>query len=146
MTQSSTKRPGIVRFVADERGTATIELVVWIPFFLLMLLLIVDASVFYWRYTAMWDATRDIARMISVGRYGVVGDATLAAVSAEINADVQARLGSQFTVTLLDIAGFDPALRVSANVGALSIFDFYGAFASESPTIVTQVRLHKEPF
>jgi len=136
----------LARFIADERGTATVELVVWIPFFLLMLLLIVDASVFYWRYTAMWDTTRDIARQISVGRYGLIGTTTVAAVSTAVNADVQARLGNQFTAQLIDGPTFDPALRVTANVGALSIFDFYGAFAASSPTIVTQVRLHKEPF
>lgn len=146
MSVAKAMRARWARFHADQRGTATVELVVWIPFFLLMLFVIVDASVFYWRYTAMWDTTRELARNISVGRYGIVGTETYDDVTLALDTEVKARLGSAFNAALIDGGSFDPALRVTADVSALSIFDFFGAFVANSPIIVTQVRLHKEPF
>ncbi|MCL5777124.1 pilus assembly protein [Limibaculum sp. FT325] len=146
MSAVVTLRRLAARFVAEERGTATVELVVWIPFFMLMLFVIIDASTFYWRYTAMWDMTRDLARDISIGRYGIIGTETYTAVTASLNADVQQRLGGAFTAQLIDGGSFDPGLLVTADVRAMSIFNFFGTFLSDDPTVATYVRLHKEPF
>ncbi|MDT8343183.1 MAG: pilus assembly protein [Thermohalobaculum sp.] len=149
MTLSSQFRRCASQFIVEERGTATIELVFWIPFFLLMLFVIIDASTFYWRYTMMWDVTRDLARQVSIGAFGAINSAT---TTPQLNTAVHGRMGPAFNATLIHdpildpTTVFDPAVRVSADISALSVFNFFGAFVDGDRQIVTQVRLHLEPF
>ena len=52
-------------FVRDERGSATLEMLLWLPLFFFLLLLTVDASIVYWRHGEMWNAARDLARAVA---------------------------------------------------------------------------------
>ena len=54
-------------FLRDDRGTATIEFVLWVPVVVFVLLAVVDATVLYLHHTEMWNVSRDVARRISVG-------------------------------------------------------------------------------
>ncbi|MEM7497372.1 MAG: TadE/TadG family type IV pilus assembly protein [Pseudomonadota bacterium] len=76
-------------FLRDERGAATIELVIWIPFFFALFLFVVDLSVLFFSYARMWNVTRDAARDISIG--------LVAPTTAGLQAEVDAKLGSIFT-------------------------------------------------
>lgn len=136
---------GISAFVDDQRGAATVELLFWIPFFLLLLFFIIDVSVFYWRYTTMWDVTRDAARQLSIGRFGALSADPNAPAYDNVEAYVRQQLGAGFDVRLEDGGTFDPLLRVRARPSELSIFNVFGAFAGND-WIVSEVRLHKEPY
>lgn len=57
------------RFLRDERGNATIEFVIWIPWFMFLLLMVADASFLYLDMTRMENAARDGARRLSTGQY-----------------------------------------------------------------------------
>jgi Flp pilus assembly protein TadG len=83
------------RFVRDERGTATIEMLIWTPLFLFLLFLTVDASILYWRHAEMWTAARDVARAVSSGSLD-------ASSQTDLNSFVASRLrttNSTFTVS-----------------------------------------------
>ena len=55
------------RFLTDEHGSATVEFVLWVPWFALLLMLTVDVSMFYLSQTRMQNVSRDAARRLSIG-------------------------------------------------------------------------------
>ena len=56
------------RFARDEGGSATVEAALWIPFFLLLLALIADASFLFHRQAEMLRAVQDVNRAFSTGQ------------------------------------------------------------------------------
>jgi Flp pilus assembly protein TadG len=65
------RRPGnpVLRFLNDCSGTATVEFVLVVPLFMLILMLTADASALYLQQTKYWNITRDTARAVS--RHGL---------------------------------------------------------------------------
>ena len=59
--------PRVSEFLCDEHGSATIEFVLWVPVYVIILVAVTDASVLYLTHTEMWNTARDSARRISVG-------------------------------------------------------------------------------
>jgi Flp pilus assembly protein TadG len=53
------------RFLVDEGGTATVEFVILVPLFTMLLLLVVDASLLFLRHTSLMNISRDTARIVS---------------------------------------------------------------------------------
>jgi Flp pilus assembly protein TadG len=58
----------IRKFVADERGNATIEAVIWVPTFVAVLLLVVDVSMIFNGQARLFRLVQDTNRALSVGR------------------------------------------------------------------------------
>ena len=56
------------RFLRCEGGSATVEVVLWLPFFLLLIALIADASFLFNRQAQMMRAVQDVNRAYAVGR------------------------------------------------------------------------------
>ncbi|MCU0855285.1 MAG: pilus assembly protein [Rhodobacteraceae bacterium] len=56
------------RFLRRDDGSATVEVVLWIPFFLLLIALIADASLLFNRQAQMLRDVQDANRAYSVGR------------------------------------------------------------------------------
>ena len=56
------------RFVRDDQGSATVEAALWIPFFMLLLALIADASFLFHRQAQMLRAVQDVNRAFSTGQ------------------------------------------------------------------------------
>lgn len=71
------------RFLRDERGSATMEIVLWMPFFLFLVFLTVDASLLYWRHGEMWNVARDVARTIAAGSLDPTNSANVTAFTTE---------------------------------------------------------------
>lgn len=135
-------RSGALRaYLRDERGAATIELVVWLPFFFLLFFVVVDASVFYWRYTTMWDATRDLVREVSVRR---IIDRRAPTLQADMQAYINTRLSPEYDVAIADVLTPDPVVQVSTDVGNLTVFGLFGLLGSNR-TISAVVRMRNEP-
>jgi Flp pilus assembly protein TadG len=62
-------RGGLVhRRIMAEDGSATVEAVLWIPFFMLLLALIADASFLFHRQAQMLRAVQDVNRAFSTGQ------------------------------------------------------------------------------
>lgn len=128
------------RFRNDERGAATVELVFWLPFFFFLFFVVVDASVFFWRYSAMWDVTRDLAREISIR--GEV-DRRSPTLSADIDNYVQSRLGTAYDADIVDVLAPDPGVQITVQVRSLTVLGFLGFFIP-TDEVVTAVRMRNE--
>lgn len=67
--QRASRQPGRrERFSTCEGGSATVEVVLWLPFFLLLIALIADASFLFNRQAQMMRAVQDVNRAYAVGR------------------------------------------------------------------------------
>ena len=58
------------RFRRDERGSATIEAVPWLPLFVIFFVMIADVSLVFFRQTEVLRVVQDGNRALSVGRFG----------------------------------------------------------------------------
>jgi Flp pilus assembly protein TadG len=56
------------RGIANEAGSATVEAALWIPFFLLLIALIADASFLFNRQAQMLRSVQDVNRAFSTGQ------------------------------------------------------------------------------
>lgn len=61
-------REAFFAFLSDQRGSASLEFVIWVPFFMLLLMLMVDVSTIYFNQTQMMHVSRDAARRMSMGQ------------------------------------------------------------------------------
>ena len=104
------------RFIRDQTGTATIEFVLWVPVYVILLVAVTDASILYLTHTEMWNAARDTARSISVG--------TLNAAGAPDHAGKKLLLsGRTYTLAVSDTGPV--IVEISVNVGDASVFGFF---------------------
>lgn len=55
------------RFCHDEKGSATIEFVLWIPIIVALLTIVIDATTLYITHSEMWNVARDTARRMVIG-------------------------------------------------------------------------------
>ena len=58
---------GILTFLRDDRGSQTIEFVLWLPIIGALLVIISYASILYTTHTEMWNVARDTARRMTTG-------------------------------------------------------------------------------
>lgn len=54
---------------ADESGSVTIEFVLWVPVFVLILALTVDISILFMTRANLWAVARDTTRYMATGLY-----------------------------------------------------------------------------
>jgi len=57
------------RWHRDERGSATIEAVLWLPMFVIFFVMIADVSLVFFRQTEVLRVVQDANRALSVGRF-----------------------------------------------------------------------------
>ena len=55
-----------LRRFRDDSGSTTVEFVLWVPVFLVILGLIVDVSLMFLRQSNLWQVARDTARIYSI--------------------------------------------------------------------------------
>ena len=61
-------------FFRRQDGSVSVEFVVWLPVFLVVLGFIADASTTYLIQASMWDTAMDCARRMSTGQYITASD------------------------------------------------------------------------
>lgn len=122
------------RFVRDERGSVTIEFVLWVVPFILMLAGTVDASILYLTHTEMWNVSRDIARRISIG------DITPADAADEAQNELSF-FGNHYTVAA-DIKDGDVIVAIQTTFKDASMFGIFSAFGAK---LTSRVVMRKEP-
>ena len=142
---------GILTFLRDDRGSQTIEFVLWLPIIGALLVIISYASILYTTHTEMWNVARDTARRMTTGLFddGVTG--VMDEAAAEDYAQTQLRLyeflGSGYDVTATE----DTVAETMTVVITLGVSDgsfdagFFGAFSLVGGTLAARVVMRAEP-
>ncbi len=122
--------------ISDDRGTATLEFVIWFPVYIIMLVAVTDASVLYLTHTEMWNAARDSARLLSVG--------AMTATDVPYRAGEKLLLARRtYTVAASDA---DPVIvEISINVGDASVFGFFEPVLGRQLTARVEMMKEREP-
>ena len=129
--------PSILSFVRDDRGSQTIAFLLWIPVFVGLLLIVIDATTLYITQTEMENVARDTARRIVMG---------LSPTLAEEHALDEMRLRNYpYTVS----ATFDPDIgadvMISIQTGAIGIMGYLHPVAINSAVIRARVIMRPDP-
>ena len=116
----------------DESGSATMEIVIWLPFLVFLIILTVDASVLYFRHGEMFNVARDAARSLAAGTLSLDEvDQHVADALGGIDVDVEATdQGNSYRVT------------IQRGEGSLSPF---AVFEAVVPNLTATVVMSKEP-
>ncbi len=149
---------GILTFLRDDRGSQTIEFVLWLPIIGALLVIISYASILYSTHTEMWNVARDTARRMTTGVFDVkIGEEwVLDEAKAMAYAQEQLRLyeffGSGYEVTATENP--DPSnpdtsrMTVVITLGVTDgSFDagFFGAFTLVGGMLAARVVMRAEP-
>ena len=127
----------ILSFVRDDRGSQTIEFMLWIPIFVGLLIIVMDATTIYITHTEMENVARDTARRMIKG---------LAPADAIDHAVNEMRLRNYpYTVT----ATFDPDtgadVSIAIQTGAIGIIGYLNPVAINSAVIRARVFMRPDP-
>ena len=57
----------VLNFLRDQRGSETVQFVVWLPLIAFVLITVTDASFLYLNHTEMTNVARDTARRLTTG-------------------------------------------------------------------------------
>lgn len=69
MHRTSAKRSGWRRFLRNDRGSFTIEAVIWLPVFILVLCMIADTAIIFAKQSQVMRVVQDANRFYAVGRF-----------------------------------------------------------------------------
>ncbi len=140
---------GILTFLRDDRGSQTIEFVLWLPITAALLVIISYASILYTTHTEMWNVARDTARRMTTGLFDVTG--VLDEAAAEEYAQSQLKLYEVFDAGYLVEVTEDPVASTMTVVITLGVADssfdaaFFGAFSLVGGTMAARVVMRSEP-
>ncbi len=65
----------VCAFLDDDKGSETIQFVMWVPLFAFLLVIVTDASILFLNHTEMWNVARDTARRMAAGQLTSAADA-----------------------------------------------------------------------
>lgn len=74
-------KPWLDAFLRDERGSLTIEFILWIPLILALVVIVINATTLYVTHSEMWNVARDVARQMSTGVIGTIEEAEICAAN-----------------------------------------------------------------
>ena len=106
------------QFLRDEHGSATIEFVLWVPVFVILLIAAIDATVLYLHHTEMWNVSRDIARRVA-------GNDLSEADAAATLQNEMSLYGSEYTVVTSNPTDLDVQIVIQTSVADASVFGFF---------------------
>jgi Flp pilus assembly protein TadG len=124
------------KFLSDECGSATIEFVLWVPVFVVILVATTDATMLYLQQTEMWNVSRDVARRVAVG------DITEADAAVAVQDDLYL-YSSAYTVATSDPAQLDVTISIQTSVRDASVFGFFEPVLDRY--LVATVTMRREP-
>ncbi|QHQ33758.1 TadE/TadG family type IV pilus assembly protein [Algicella marina] len=123
---------GVLR---NEGGNASVEFVLWVPVFLLVLSVIVDASFIFLNHANMWSVTRDTARRVSMHQM------TASEAQAHVESSL-ATMGDRVSASA-DDSGLDIWVEVSVPMEDVDLFGVLNPLTSNE--LVARVTLVSEP-
>lgn len=122
----------IRQFVHDPNGSATVEFVLWLPVFFLVLMLTVDSSRFLFSQTNMWRAASDTTRMLAVG--------ALSSSTAPAYAQGYALAGETYAVTVTN-DGTKVSTTISVPISDISVTGVFSFALSSNMRVRTTQRI-----
>lgn len=122
----------IGRFLKDERGSFTIEFVLWVPLFAFLLMLASDASFMYLTLTRMENAARDAVRQVSIGRLDA--DTVDSYVAGGLDA-------GPYEVSIECSTSEIACITISRPVATIVTFDVLSSLVGQSVGAETRMRL-----
>ncbi len=128
--------PTVSQFLRDEHGSATIEFVLWVPIFVVILVAATDATVLYLHHTEMWNVSRDVARRVAVG------DIT-EADAVNVVQNEMFLYSRAYTVATSDPADLDVRIMIQTSVADASVFGFFKPVLGRYLTAMVTMR--REP-
>jgi Flp pilus assembly protein TadG len=135
----------ISTFVRDERGSQTIEFILWIPMIMMLLVTVIDAATLYFAHAEMENIARDTARRMVTGAETGTDAATLEASASAYAGWRLDQNGYPHTVTTT----WHPVdkkmiVNISTSVSDVAPFGYLiGAVLANS--IVAQVAMRANP-
>lgn len=113
---------GLRGFLRREEGTSSVEAVIWMPVFILLIAVVADASAIFGRQAEALRVVQDANRSLSLGRFLTI-DQTEAYVSAQIadlspNATVETVVNAGIITTTVVLPVSDIGIT-----GLVSAFD-----------------------
>ena len=128
--------PGVAQFLRDDHGSATIEFVLWVPIFVVILVAATDATVLYLHHTEMWNVSRDVARRVAVG------DMTEAEAVNVVQNEMYL-YSRAYTVSTSDPTELDVKIMIQTSVRDASVFGFFEPVLDRYLTAMVTMR--REP-
>jgi Flp pilus assembly protein TadG len=122
-------------FRRDERGSTTIEFVLWVPLLLTLLLFATDVTLAFMRQSQVWQVSRETARIVS--RHG------MDAIAAEAYAREIGTMGSSIPEVEVAFDGSDVVVTMSLASSSLTPFNTLGLLLGDR--ITTRVTHTMEP-
>lgn len=128
----------LFRMWRGDRGTVTVEFVLWIPIFLIILAFTADACKLYLTQANMWDVARDTARGMSIGQYCDTATAQTYAQSQLYYSS----LTYAFNVT----KGTADIVDITTPIAGASVFGVLASFGGfNTGTLEAKVTMPSEP-
>lgn len=128
--------PMASRFLRDEQGSATIEFVLWVPVFVILLVATTDATILYLHHTEMWNVSRDVARRVAVG------DLTEADAVGVVENEMFL-YSSAYTVATSLPTELNVMIQIQTSISDASVFGFFTPVLDRFLT--AQVIMRREP-
>ena len=128
--------PTVSRFLRDEHGSATIEFVLWVPIFVVILVAATDATVLYLHHTEMWNVSRDVARRVAVG------DMTEADAYTAVENEMFL-YSRAYTVATSNPTDLDVQIMIQTQISDASVFGFFEPVMGRYLTAMVTMR--REP-
>jgi Flp pilus assembly protein TadG len=126
----------VPQFLRDERGSVTIEFVLWVPIMAVILVAATDATVLYLHHTEMWNVSRDVARRVAVGDMSEADAVTV--VQNEMFLYSRA-----YTVATSDPTELDVRIMIQTSIADASVFGFFKPVMGRYLTAMVTMR--REP-
>ncbi len=128
--------PRVSQFLRDEHGSATIEFVLWVPIFVVILVAATDATVLYLHHTEMWNVSRDVARRVAVG------DMTEADAYTAVENEMFL-YSRAYTVATSNSTDLDVQIMIQTQISDASVFGFFEPVMGRYLTAMVTMR--REP-
>lgn len=123
----------------DERGSATMEMVFWLPLFVELMLITADASQHYWMHGELWHVARDSTRQAAIGTFD---DSNGEVVAADVESYALSAIGNEnyaaryiFTYEDADVSGTytdgDTGFHTVAIAGNEDTMSFFATIFSD---------------
>lgn len=125
---------GLRRFANDE-GSVTVEFVLWVPIFVLILAITVDATILFKTQANLWTVARDTGRQMSTGLF----------TNSQAEAYGQAQLGIWGMPGTVTASQTNDTVTVSILVPVAAVTPFRIVNAFTSGNISAFVSQRKEP-
>ena len=130
---------GILTFLRDDRGSQTIEFILWIPIFVALLTIVIDATTLYLTHTEMSNVARDTARRMTAGYILSEAEAEAHAASAMSLRNYPYVVSTNYDLN----TGVEVVIAV--NVKDMSIIGYLSPLTILGGTITSRVVMRPDP-